>query len=327
MGALEAVSAPGPVSLLGLDPAAYRSHELHSPERTYVEINCYTDILIELIHARGLEPLAVIGGAARMDFEGDQWTFFKPAPEDLEGLLGIDIHEMQPYRPIPLQAREQIVAGRAVIVELDSWYMPDTAGTSYRSDHVKSSVVIEAIDVEAERMHYFHGTALYALEGEDYRGVFREATGFTGDVLPPYTELARFDAGAPLAGEELRSEARSRLRSHLERRPRTNPFVRFGEHLEVKLPELLDGEEQLYHDYAFATVRMAGSAFEALGTQARWLLDDDRGAVASLSSIVDGCKALSFKLARRRAFDPTEALSELGRAWEEAFSRLDDAAG
>ena len=42
-----------------------------------------------------------MGFTLRMDFEGDQWTFFKPPPEDLELLFGIDIHEMQPYRPLP----------------------------------------------------------------------------------------------------------------------------------------------------------------------------------------------------------------------------------
>ncbi len=83
----------------------------------------------------------------RMDFEGDQWTFFKPFPEDLELLYGIDVHEMQPYRPLPNQIAEQIVQGRTLIVELDSWYLPDTAATSYRSEHVKSSIVAEAIDL------------------------------------------------------------------------------------------------------------------------------------------------------------------------------------
>ena len=52
MGAMSG-TATGLVSLLGLDPASYRSHALHDSGRTYVETNCYTDILIELLHARG----------------------------------------------------------------------------------------------------------------------------------------------------------------------------------------------------------------------------------------------------------------------------------
>jgi Domain of unknown function (DUF1839) len=313
------------VSLLGLDPAGYRPHALHAPERTYVETNCYTDILIELLHARGEEPVAAMGATVRIDFEGDQWTFFKPPPEDLELLFGLDIHEMQPYRPLPDQAAEQIARGQTLIVELDSWYLPDTAATSYRSEHVKSSVVVESIDRAGERMRYFHAAGFYELSGEDYRGVLRLGRPFSDDVLPPYTELVRFDAGPPLRGEELRAAARERLRHHLDRRPRSNPFERFGAQLERDLPRLLEGDSADYHDYAFATVRMAGSAFEAAATHVDWLMRDAAPVADAFARIVEGCKALSFRLARRRAFEPAPALATLAQAWDEAMTRLDDA--
>ena len=320
------ITTPGFVSLLGLDPASYRSHPIHAPERTYVETNCYTDILIELLHARGYEPLAAMGCTVRMDFEGDQWTFFKPFVEDLELLFGVDVHEMQPYRPLPQQATEQIAQGRTLIVELDSWYLPDTAATSYRNEHVKSSVAIESIDTAGEQMRYFHATGLYELTGEDYRGVFRLGRAFSEDVLPPYTELVRFDAAPPLRDADLRDRARTLLRGHLARRPTSNPFVRFGEQLERDLPRLLDGDAGEYHAYAFATVRMAGSAFELSASQAEWLLGEDATpASAAFQRIVEGCKVLSFRLARRRQFDPSETLSALAKAWDEAMGRLDDA--
>jgi hypothetical protein len=291
-----------------------------------VETNCYTDIWIELLHARGDEPLAAMGCTLRMDFEGDQWTFFKPFPEDLEQLFGVDVHEMQPYRPLPEQAAEQIAQGQTLIVELDSWHLPDTAATSYRSEHVKSSVVVEAIDTTGERLRYFHATGLYELAGEDYRGVFRLGRPFSEDVLPPYTELVRFDAGPRLRGEELRDASRDLLRGHLARRPATNPFLRFSAQLERDLPRLLDGDAGDYHAYAFATVRMAGSAFEVAASQAEWLLGDRAGeASAALRRIVEGCKSLSFRLARRRAFEPEAALGTLAAAWEEAMGWLDDA--
>ena len=41
--------------------------------------------------------------------------------------------------------------------------------------------------------------------------------------------------------------------------------------------------------------------------------------------IVEGCKALSFKLARRRAFEPEPALSPSALAWDEAMELLDAA--
>lgn len=313
-------------SLTGLDPVAYVPHALHQPGRTYAETNCYTDILIELLHARGVEPLAVLGCVLRIDVEGDQWTFFKPFPEDLELLYGIDVHEMQPYRPLAEQAAEQIAQGRTLIVELDSYYLPDTAATAYRREHVKSSVVVEAIDPAGERLRYFHGTGLYELGGDDYRGALRLGREYSEDVLPPYTELVRFDAGPCLRGEQLHEAARTLVRRHLDRRPAANPFTRFAAQLERDLPRLLAGDAADYHAYAFATVRMAGSAFEVAASQAEWLLGDAAAPAAeALTRIVEGCKALSFKLARRRAFDPAPALVAAAAAWDEGMGLLDAA--
>jgi Domain of unknown function (DUF1839) len=317
----------GLVNLTGLDPATYRAHALHGSGRTYGETNCYTDVLIELLHARGVESLAALGCTLGIDFEGDQWTFFKPFPEDLELLFGIDIHEMQPYRPLPEQAAEQLAQGRTLIVELDSWYLPDTTiAATYRSEHVKSSAAVEGIDPAGERLRYFHGTGLYELSGEDYRGVFRIGGDFPEDVLPPYTELVRFDAGPCLQGAELREVAHVLLGRHLSRRPANNPFERFGAQLERDLPRLLAGDASDYHAYAFATVRMAGSAFEVAGTHVEWLLGDAaRPASQALGRIAEGCKILSFRLARRRAFEPGETLFTLTTAWDEAMELLDAA--
>ncbi|HVF79318.1 MAG TPA: DUF1839 family protein [Solirubrobacteraceae bacterium] len=318
----------GLVTLFGHDPATYGAHVVHTGARTYAETNCYMDVLIELLHARGDEPLAAMGCTVRMDFEGDQWMFFKPPPEDLEQLFGIDIHEMQPYRPLPVQLAELLAAGRTLIVELDAWYLPDTAATSYRSEHVKTSVAGEAIDVAGERLRYYHNTSLHELEGEDYRGAFRLGGSFSDDVLPPYTEIVRFDAGPRLAGEELRAAARGLLRRHLDRRPSTNPFHRFGARLADDMPALLAGDGTAYHAYAFATVRMAGAGFELCASHVDWLLGA-RGApaCAAFGRIVDGSKLLGFKLARRRQFDPQPALDALAEAWVEALVELDSALG
>jgi hypothetical protein len=306
------------VSLFGLDPATYVPHELHRPDRAYPETNCYTDIVVELLHARGDEPLAALGFTVRTDFEGDQWTFFKPPPEDLELLFGLDVHEMQPYRPLPEQIADQLALGRTMTVELDAWWLPDTAATAYRSAHVKTSVAVEAIDRERERLRYFHNASLYELEGEDFRGAFAP------QPLPPYTELVRFDAGPRLQGEELRQAGRELLRKHLRRRPQSNPFTRFGAALGRDLPDLLEGDQQRYHEYTFANVRMAGAAFELCASAVRWLHGEDAWRASdALQRIVDGCKVLSFKLARRRAFDPEPLVADLAAAWDDAQAALD----
>jgi hypothetical protein len=145
-------------------------------------------------------------------------------------------------------------------------------------------------------------------------------------VLPPYTEIVRFDSGPRLRDAELRAAALDCLRAHLERRPQANPFTAFAAQLSGELPSLLAGDAQAYHDYAFATVRMLGSAFEAGATYSDWLLGE-RGAPASaaMGRIVETSKVLSFRLARRREFDPQPYLTEMAGAWDEAMAALDGA--
>lgn len=312
-----------PVTLFGLDPATYRPHAVHRGDGTYLETNCYTDVVIELLHARGDEPLALLGVTLRTDFEGDQWTFFKPRLEELDALFGVDIHELQPYRSLPDQIAEQIADGNTLIVEVDSWYLPDTSATSYRTEHVKTSIAPESIDRSAQRLRYFHNSSLHELDGDDYRGVFRLEP-VDDEVLAPYTELVRLDAGRRLQGEALRTASHELLQRHLARRPVANPFERFGARLERDLPALLDGDAATYHAYAFATVRMAGSAFELCASHLDWLLADRAAPAAGwLREIVDGCKLLSLKLARRRSFDTGPAVTRMGEAWERAMDRLD----
>lgn len=323
------MSAAGKAAgLTGSRPEDYARHLLHSPSRAYTESNCYTDVIVELLHARGFEPLALFGHLVRTDFEGDQFTFFKPPPEDLEAMFGVDVHEMQPYRPLPEQIAEQLSVDRTLIVEVDSWFLPDTGGTSYHADHVKSSIAADAIDPEHERLQYFHGPALWSLGGEDYRGVFR-IDREDPEMLPPYTELVRFDAGEPLAGDALRDAARVRLRRHLARRPAENPFARFGIDIARQQENLLAGDLNGYHAYAFATVRMAGSAFEILGDHVRWLLGEGEAEAVSeaTNAIVEGCKTLSFRMARRQPFDPAERIAGLAGAWERALDEISQRAG
>ena len=142
-------------------------------------------------------------------------------------------------------------------------------------------------------------------------------------MLPPYAELARFDAGEPLAGERLTQAATEVLARHLARRPATNPFRRFGEQLQRELPRLLAGDLEQFHAYAFATVRMAGSAYELAAAHTRWLL----GAAAepeamAMDEIVSGCKAMSFRLARRAPFETGPRIEKLADAWERAMAGL-----
>jgi Domain of unknown function (DUF1839) len=233
---------------------------------------------------------------------------------------------MQLYHPTVDHALEQLQWGRTIIIETDSFYLPDTSGTSYRSAHGKSSIAIEAIDPAGERLHYFHGAGYHALSGEDFRGVFRLGRPFSDDVLPPYVELVRFDAGPRLDGDDLRRAALQMLQQHLARRPRRNPWLGFGARLAMDLPALVSGTADA-HAYAFATVRQCGAAFELARAFVEWLAGRSSTAAAvaaeSLGRQVNGAKTLLFRLARRRLFDPAPEIEQLAADWDAAMAALE----
>ena len=80
-----------------LDPADYRRHAFHGPDRIWPEGNCYSDLWIEILPAAGLPPEAIFGFTVTQDFEGDHFTFFKPPLEDIEALFGIVVQELAIY--------------------------------------------------------------------------------------------------------------------------------------------------------------------------------------------------------------------------------------
>ena len=306
------------ISLFGLDPATYQPNPLHDQDRTYQETNCFADCVIELVAAAGHEPEAMLAGTVAVDFELDQWTFFKPAPDDLLRLYGMDLHEMQPYRSLPEQIAARLEIGETLMPEVDSFHLPDTAATSYRREHVKSSIVAEAIDLDTKVLRYFHNAGYYQLSGEDFDRLFAPPE------LPPYVDLVRFDAGPALAGDRLREESRRLLAAYLSRRPSGNPFARFLGALEADLPRLLEGDEADYHLYAFHNPRMAGASFEMLASHVRWLLGEDgEKAATALDDVVGGTKMLLFRLARRRSFDIAGVVGPMAEGWESAMTELD----
>ncbi|HLH66942.1 MAG TPA: DUF1839 family protein [Solirubrobacteraceae bacterium] len=326
MSAPAATRARAPVALCGLDPRTYEPHRLHLPPRTYLETNCYADALIELVHARGGEPLAMLGFTLATDWDGDQFTYAKPPAADLRLLYGIDVHEMLPYRPLDEHIELALSQGRTLMLEADAWHLPDTAATSYRREHLKTTIVAEAIDPAAQRLRYLHNAGLFELEGEDYRGALALDADRAAGAMEPFCELVRFDAGPALRGAQLRECALSLAAEHLRRRPRRSPFEAWGQRLGEDLERLAGGTEGDYHAYAFVTVRMAGSTFELSAEHVDWLLGE-RGAAAAahLRQIVETTKVLSFRLARRRPFDSAPAIAALTGAWEAATSELERA--
>jgi hypothetical protein len=318
-------------AIWALEPERYRSHPLHQAARAFPETNCYIDLWIELLQTLDLDAVACLAFTLSTDFEGDQWTFAKPPSGDLFTLYGIDVQEMNVYRSLPEQVLEQVARGRPVLVEVDAFHLPDTAGTSYRNEHTKTTVAVQAIDVAERSLGYFHNGGYYALGAEDFAGLFRLAD-HDPAALPPYVELVKLDRLARVPHRELAARAIRCAKAQLARRPAANPVRRFGERFEADLRGLLDGDLARFNLYAFATLRQLGACAE-LGTAfALWLEREGvavEGAAAALDTVAGGAKTLLFKTARavtaRRPFDVAPATAAMATAWEAALGALDAA--
>jgi len=311
--------------VLSLDAATYTRHSLHAEERVWVEKNCYVDIWIETIHAAGCEPMAMLPFVVALDFEGDQWTFFKPKHDELWDLYGIDVQELNCWRPLLDHAQEHLGAGKLISTEADAWWLPDTSGTDYRRQHTKSTIVLNELDASARRLGYFHNAGYYLLEGEDFEKTFEPP------VMPFFAELVRIDRLVKRDVAELKSMSGTLLARHLAHRPRTNPVTRFAERFARDLPDLQARGLAHYHAWAFATVRQLGAASELMALYLRWLAGPDGGqfapAAAAYDTISAGAKAFILKAARavnsKKPFDPSATFVEWAIAWQTALDVLE----
>ena len=100
----------------------FARHALHGEACVWVEKNCYADVWIELLHTLKLEPLALMPFTLAADFEGDHWTFFKPPLPDLQKLYGIDVQELNVWRPLIEHAAEHLAAGKFISTEADAFW-------------------------------------------------------------------------------------------------------------------------------------------------------------------------------------------------------------
>jgi Domain of unknown function (DUF1839) len=317
--------------LPGVQAGAYRPHALHGDTQVWVEKNCYADVWIELLHSMGLEPHAMLPFVLAVDFEGDQWTFFKPPPGDLWALYGVDVQELTVWRPLAEHLQEHLGAGKLVSVEVDAHWLPDVAGTDYRSQHTKTTIVVNEFDVAAQRLGYFHNAGYHALDGEDCRRLLHLDAPDDPERLPLFAELVQVDRAQRLPPEDLRLRSARLLSDHLARRPATNPLPRFAERFAVELPLLQARGLAHYHAWAFATIRQCGAAFDLAAAHLRWRAGlgaadatDATAAAAAFDRIATGCKALILKVARAvnsgRALDATATFDDMALAWEDGMA-------
>jgi hypothetical protein len=314
----------------GLNASTYQRNSLHSQEAVWVEKNCYGDLWIELLHALKQEPLAMLSFTLAVDFEGDQWTFFKPSLEELRALYGIDVQELTIWRPLIEHAIEHLSAGKLISTEADAFWLPDTAGTDYRTKHSKTTILLTSIDVEARQLGYFHNAGYFELAGEDFTQLFRLDAAPDPTFLPLFAELVRFDRMTHLAPVPLAACSWGLLQRHLDRRPDSNPFRRFGIRFARDLPALQAHGLPYYHAWAFASIRQVGAAFDLAAAHLRWQAafghPELLAPAACFDTIAQGNKALILKGARAvnsgRPLDLTPLIEEMAQAWDQGMGLL-----
>lgn len=304
---------------------------LHGEASIWQETNCYMDLWIELLHGWHLDPRAALPFTVTQDYEGDHFTFFKFPQADLELLYGTVVQESAIYDTLEAHVAEQVRRGHTMLVEADSFYLPDTGATTYRTGHVKSTIAIDEIDTAAQTMSYYHSLGRYAVEGEDYRGVMRLTPELSanGNILFPYVECAK-RVRAPLQGRELANTVAQLMRHHLGRRPAQNPITRWRTEFPAQVDTILARGDAYFHLYGFNLPRQLGANFEMLHHGLNWLGEHCHPVPPAISEaagrIATECKVLQFRLARavarRRADACTECLDNLESAYGTVITGL-----
>jgi hypothetical protein len=315
-------------------------HRLHGDGPSWRETNCYTDVWIELLHALGHEPLAMLGPCLRVRLEADQWTFFKPSFDDLHTLYGIDVVEANPWRGLLETCRGAVASGRIAIPEVDSWFLPDTAGVAYQLAHVKSSIAVLGLDVATRHLSYAHNAGCHTLEGDDFDGVFGLGAHERDDThLPSYVDMCTPPVSPPVSAPTtaLADVALAILKRDLHRLPALNPFTEWAERFDGELATVRTQsihDPTAFHAYAFSTFRQFGPAFELAAAHVRWVADHARGshptalatAATEFESIASTALIFQMRTARavigNRPLDADTWLSPLATAWHTGVGAL-----
>ncbi|MCK9689300.1 DUF1839 family protein [Scleromatobacter humisilvae] len=310
---------------------------------------------IQLLAALGLDPHALWPATVSLDFEGDQCTAIEPSRDELRALYGIDVQELDVWRPLAEHAIEHLAAGRALVVEADAFWLPVDA--EHRRSHAKRTIVLNEVDLDARRIGYFHGaghaeahgddvTHLLGLEDDtsdleaiaDWRGARVAQVGATVAALdegrlPPRAQFVRADRRVARSTAELRMLALHHLGNHLAFRPATNPLRRFAARIADDLPLLREYGTAYHEDWASCTVRRFAGAFDLAARGLAW--QDESGdsrlreAAHAFEQLARDAATLDQRLGRAAASaknaDTKKLLETMALAWDGAMAALDAA--
>lgn len=246
--------------------------------------------------------------------------------EDLEALYGVRATELAIFDKVEDHIATQLERGRICLIEMDSFYMPDTHGVGYRKEHGKTTVAINRLDLEKRELDYFHNAGFFHLSGEDFDGLFQHHLAETDPPFLPYTEFAKFADSNP-SPAHIRKTAERLLKFHFSRRPSANPVRAFAKVFPAQVEKVADRPFGFFHKYAFNTLRQLGANFELAASHFEWLdkpgFSEARDHALKISEVA---KTVQFQLARavtRRKFDAlATVLDPAADAWDGLMENL-----
>ena len=175
--ALAAIGARGawpvmPSALARSIPPRYARHPLHRGDRAWPESNCYVDLWVELLHAAGVEPLAALPFTFAVGLRGRPVDVLQvPARRPVRALRRRGVRAEHLALRSSAHIEEQLALGRPAHrgggCVLPARHRP---ARPTATEHVKTSIGIQAIDAGARRLGYFHNAGYYELAGEDFAG-------------------------------------------------------------------------------------------------------------------------------------------------------------
>ena len=244
-------------------------------------------------------------------------------------LFGIDIHEMQPYRPLPEQIAEQIAqrphADRRARLVVPARHRRDQLPRRARQDLDRRRG--DRPRRRAAALLPRHRPARARRRGLPRRLPARTTRSPTTCCRPTPSSCASTPATA-LRARSCATPRASCCARHLAAPPGDQPVRALRRAARARPAAPARGRRR-----RLPRLRVRDRADGRLGLRGRRVARrlaarrrTARGRATALARIVEGCKALSFRLARRRAFEPAAAVAALAAAWDEAMARLDELA-
>ncbi|MDO5619078.1 DUF1839 family protein [Kocuria sp.] len=315
-----------PVVHPGLTVAGFTRHPLHAEDSLWSNTNCYLDVWIELLHGLGRSPEPLFAAAVAAETQVEQFEFLKIDHRDLEEVHGIRVGEYDVWQPLAEQVRTQMEAGNLMIVEADAYWLPDTRGISYGTEHTKTSIVPLHLNPAEQHLVYLHNEGLHELHGPDFDFVLGEQRD-RGIVPAPYVELVRLDRLSAVSDDEARAHTVRLLGHHARRTGTENPAAHLMEVLRSRFDWLAETGMEGYHALCFETTRQLGVVALLASEAVRFSrVEQLQPAADSYAAVSREAKALQFQLARvargRRSASLETAMSSISDQWEQAATTV-----